>query len=85
MDRFPAGVLVLVDLMSGTPFNTVMSIADERQIYGIAGMNLPLLIETALMRGSSSLAEIAATAHERIHSSICDLGDLQAELRKSSQ
>jgi hypothetical protein len=33
------------------------------------------------MRGSSSLAEIAATAHERIHTSICDLGDLQAELR----
>lgn len=84
MDRFPAGVLLLVDLMSGTPFNTIMSIAAERQIYGIAGMNLPLLIETALMRGSSTLAEIAASAKEKIHSSICDLGDLQAELRKSS-
>ncbi len=85
MGRFPAGVLVLVDLMSGTPFNTLMSIAGERRLYGIAGMNLPLLIEMAIMRDSKTLQEIAVAAEERIHASICDLGKLQEELVKATQ
>lgn len=85
MGRFPAGVLVLIDLMSGTPFNTLMSIAGERRLYGIAGMNLPLLIEIAIMRNSRTLQEIAVAAEEKIHASICDLGKLQEELGQATQ
>lgn len=82
MDRYPAGVLVLIDIMSGTPFNTVMAISETRPVRGIAGVNLPLLIETAMMRGTSNLDEIAGSLEEKIHASVCDLGKLQVELSK---
>lgn len=80
LELFPAGTFVLVDMMCGTPFNTIMSVAMEKKLYGIAGMNLPLLLETALARSSTSLEEIAGAAEEKIHASICDLGKFQAEL-----
>jgi PTS system mannose-specific IIA component len=80
LDAFPEGALILVDIMSGTPFNSVMFLGAERELYGIAGANLPLLIELALLRQSMSLKEIAVVAEEKIHASICDLRKFQEEL-----
>jgi len=51
------GVVVLTDIMGGTPCNLAMSLADRKTVDVIAGVNLPLLVKLAKIRGSEPLAE----------------------------
>ena len=80
VERFPAGVLALVDLTSGTPFNSLLTVMGDKPLYGVAGANLPLLLEVAFGRDTRSLAELHALALETVRASICDLHQFQAEL-----
>lgn len=83
MGLFPAGVFVMVDMMSGTPFNTLLSLGEQRTLHGIAGMNLALLLDVNYLRYENSLEEISQMAEEKIHTSICDIGKFQRELQES--
>jgi PTS system mannose-specific IIA component len=52
------GVVVLTDILGGTPSNLAMSLMDKRKdVEVIAGVNLPLLVKLAKVRGSEPLAE----------------------------
>ncbi len=62
-------VLVFCDLKGGTPFNcSMLSAAQNEHVEVVGGVNLPVLIETVMMRGADAtrtaadLAEIAMTA-----------------------
>ncbi len=44
------GVLVLVDLIGGTPFNTICALSKELNVHIITGMNLAMLITASLER-----------------------------------
>lgn len=52
-------VLVLTDIRSGTPFNTVASLMQAYPFRHISGINLALLIEALMDRDSMSAAEVA--------------------------
>lgn len=45
LDNFPDGSLVFVDFIGGTPFNIIARILSDYDIYAIAGVNLPMIIE----------------------------------------
>ena len=51
------GVVLLTDIAGGTPSNLAFSLADHKTIGVIAGVNLPLLVKLAKIRGSEPLAE----------------------------
>ncbi|MBR0671069.1 PTS sugar transporter subunit IIA [Neoroseomonas soli] len=52
------GVVVLTDMFGGTPSNLAMQMAGGgRTIEVLAGVNLPLLVKLAKVRGSEPLAE----------------------------
>jgi len=52
------GVVVLTDMFGGTPSNLAMQIAGtDRPVEVLAGVNLPLLVKLAKVRGSEPLAE----------------------------
>ncbi|MBR0681512.1 PTS sugar transporter subunit IIA [Roseomonas eburnea] len=52
------GVVVLTDMFGGTPSNLAMQMAGGgRPIEVLAGVNLPLLVKLAKVRGSEPLAE----------------------------
>lgn len=52
------GVIVLTDMFGGTPSNLAMQIAgSDRPIEVLAGVNLPLLVKLAKVRGTEPLAE----------------------------
>jgi PTS system mannose-specific IIA component len=52
------GVVVLTDMFGGTPSNLAMQIAaSERPVEVLAGVNLPLLVKLAKLRGSEPIAE----------------------------
>ena len=51
------GVVVLTDILGGTPCNLAASLADKERVDVIAGVNLPLLVKLAKIRGSERLAD----------------------------
>lgn len=44
------GVIVLVDMLGGTPYNTIGSLSRDRNVQIITGMNMPILIYLTLER-----------------------------------
>lgn len=58
------GVIVLTDMFGGTPSNLAISIMDQARVEVIAGVNLPMLIKLASVRGKSELADAVAAGQE---------------------
>ena len=50
------GVVVLTDMFGGTPSNLAVSMMDAPDVEVVAGVNLPLLVKLARLRGSEPLA-----------------------------
>ena len=45
------GVVILTDMFGGTPSNRAISIMQQREVEVIAGVNLPMLVKLARIRG----------------------------------
>ena len=58
------GVAVLTDMFGGTPSNLALSVMDQADVEVVAGVNLPMLIRLASVRGNKGLAEAVASAQE---------------------
>ena len=58
------GVIILTDMFGGTPSNLAISVMDEANVEVIAGINLPILVKLASVRGEAPLAEAVAIARE---------------------
>ena len=59
-----AGVVVLTDMFGGTTSNLAISIMDQAKVEVIAGVNLPMLIKLASVRGHEPLGLAVAAARE---------------------
>ena len=58
------GVIVLTDMIGGTPSNLAISIMDRANIEVIAGINLPMLVKLGTLRKEKSLKEAVMGAKE---------------------
>jgi PTS system mannose-specific IIA component len=58
------GVVLLTDMFGGTPSNLAISVLDRAKVEVIAGVNLPMLIKLARIRGEERLADAVAQAQE---------------------
>jgi PTS system mannose-specific IIA component len=58
------GVILLTDMFGGTPSNLAISVMEQTKAEVIAGLNLPMLIKLASMRGREPLASCVAHAQE---------------------
>jgi mannose PTS system EIIA component len=59
-----AGVIVLTDMFGGTPSNLAISVMNAGKVEVIAGLNLPMLIKLASVRGEKPLAIAIADAQD---------------------
>lgn len=74
LDTFPEGSLVMVDFLGGTPFNTIVRILmDYPDIYGITGINLPMIIEAWSSMDSLSGKELQEVVIESGRNGILDI------------
>ncbi len=75
----PDGVLVLTDLLGGTPYRVALELLREEcagKVALVAGMSLPVVLEALLQRHAVSSVEELARAALRAgseHLRICDL------------
>ena len=58
------GVVLLTDMFGGTPSNLAISVMNETGVEVIAGVNLPMLIQLAQLRGSDTLANAVVQAQD---------------------
>ena len=58
------GVIVLTDMFGGTPSNLAISIMERARIEVLAGVNLPMLVKLAKVRGECPLPDAVAAAQE---------------------
>src|SRR5438477_3858733 len=56
------GVLLLTDLLGGSPTNLCVSFLEDRKVEIVTGVNLPMLLKLGALR--SSERSIAEVAHE---------------------
>lgn len=58
------GVIILTDMFGGTPSNLAISVMDEAKAEVIAGINLPILVKLASIRGELPLAQAVNIARD---------------------
>jgi PTS system mannose-specific IIA component len=58
------GVVVLTDMFGGSPSNLAISAMERPSVEVIAGVNLPMLVKLASVRGDAGLDETIMKAQE---------------------
>ena len=58
------GVILLTDMFGGTPSNLAISVMEQTRAEVIAGLNLPMLIKLASVRGREPLPVCVAHAQD---------------------
>ncbi|WAH36030.1 PTS sugar transporter subunit IIA [Alicyclobacillus dauci] len=66
------GVLILADLLGGSPANTAAKLVSE-QVRLVTGMNLPMLLDVLVNRQTKSLSELARLAVESGAAGVIDI------------
>ena len=56
------GVLILTDILGGTPTNLTLPLLEEDKVEVVTGVNVPMLVIVSSYRKGRSLEEIAALA-----------------------
>ncbi|MDE3061408.1 MAG: PTS sugar transporter subunit IIA [Pseudomonadota bacterium] len=72
------GVVILTDMFGGTPSNLAISVMKTEGIEVIAGVNLPMMIKLASVRGKVPLADAVNQAQEAARKYINVAGNLLA-------
>ena len=73
VNSYPAGCLVMVDILGGTPFNQLMLANPEMNFSAVCGANLNMLLEVLVSREGSTAEELARKAIAVGRESIIDV------------
>jgi PTS system mannose-specific IIA component len=58
------GVVILTDMFGGTPSNLAISVMQDREVEVIAGVNLPMLVKLARVRGEQDMRTAVREAQD---------------------
>ena len=58
------GVVILTDMFGGTPSNLAISVMQNREVEVIAGVNLPMLVKLARVRGELDMKAAVREAQD---------------------
>jgi len=72
------GVIILTDMFGGTPSNLAISVMKSEEVEVIAGVNLPMMIKLASVRGSAPFDEAVTQAQDAARKYINVAGNLLA-------
>jgi len=74
------GVLLLTDLLGGSPTNLCLSFLTERKVEVVTGVNLPMLLKLGVLRASGK--PIVEVAHDLAEAGQKSIGHASDLLRK---
>ncbi len=55
------GVIILTDMLGGTPSNLTLTFLQEGKVEVVTGVNLPMLMKLSQLREEKDLAQVALT------------------------
>ena len=84
VDQWDGSCVILVDIMGGTPFNSVMRIAHEREISALTGVNVPMLIEAVSIRDELNPNELVDHLETVAKDGIVTIASILSRLGASS-
>ncbi len=74
-------ILILTDLFYGSPFNAVVQLMNQYDVYHMTGINVPLLMEILIMRSNGKNAgEICDEAMKLAGSTVQDVRKYLADM-----
>jgi|ERR1700675_1702427 mannose PTS system EIIA component len=74
------GVLLLTDLLGGSPTNLCVSFLNDRKVEVVTGVNLPMLLKLSSLRASGK--PIAEIARELVEAGQRAIGHVSAAMRR---
>ncbi|HET9751771.1 MAG TPA: PTS sugar transporter subunit IIA [Myxococcales bacterium] len=74
------GVLLLTDLLGGSPTNLCVSFLAEGKVEVVTGVNLPMLLKLSVVRGSGKA--VAEVAHDLAEAGQRAIGQVSQSLRR---
>ena len=74
--RADAGVLILTDMFGGTPSNLGMTFLERDRVEVLTGVNLPMLIKIASLKGNHDLLAVAREMRDDGRNAIWVASDL---------
>jgi len=74
-----AGVIILTDMFGGTPSNLAISVMQNRDVEVIAGVNLPMLVKLARVRGDEQAEQRRVQERDGLDDTIALLTDVSAQ------
>ena len=77
-----AGVLLLTDMFGGTPTNIAGMFLSENEVEVVTGVNLPMVIKLASLKGGMPLSEVARLVRNQGREAIYLAGELLAAPKK---
>lgn len=75
-------ILILTDMLYGSPFNAVVSLMQYYTFRHITGINLPILLEILMSRDSGNLSELCEEVMKKANDSILDVNKLFEVINK---
>jgi len=73
-------VLLLTDLLGGSPTNLCVSLLEERKVEIVTGVNLPMLLKLSALRGSGK--SIGQVAHDLAEAGQRSIGHVSESVRR---
>ncbi|MCP4006855.1 MAG: PTS sugar transporter subunit IIA [bacterium] len=77
------GILILTDILGGTPFNVAMAFREPGRVEIISGVNLPMVVRLGcLLNKDMRLSDLTKWIRDKARSSICSSDNLPRADRK---
>jgi len=70
------GVIILTDMLGGTPSNLSLSFLQEGKVEVVSGVNLPMLLKLSQLRQEKNLAEVALALKQSGQQGIAVAGEV---------
>ena len=80
-NSMPYGSIILVDILGGTPSNTVVRMMKEQEVFALCGVNLATVVCALFERDSKSGNELLRSIMEDANSSIVNLYEKFKDLK----
>ncbi len=75
------GVIILTDILGGTPTNLILSLVQDESVEVVTGVNMPMLLTLSSYRNGRSLREIGKLAKQSGRKSIILAKEVAMQLR----
>lgn len=78
INKYDGDIVILLDIVGGTPYNTVMKLSQDRELCALVGVNFPMLFSALELR--MTVRDAQSMAESLVKASVEGTKDMMPEL-----